>query len=76
MSVDEHQRTRILKKTSQEDFFALALMRVTRPELVSATTGACRGFRERQEILLTSLEYDSRLRTQPHEKIGRWKSGP
>jgi hypothetical protein len=35
MSLDEHQRTRMLKKTSQEDFFTLALIPVTGLHLFS-----------------------------------------
>ena len=56
MSSYEHQRTRILKKTSQEGFFALALIPVTGPELVSTTTGASRSFRDRQETLDNFIE--------------------
>jgi hypothetical protein len=51
ISLGEHQRARILKKTSQEEFFTLALIPVKRPGLVATVTGACRGFRARQETL-------------------------
>jgi hypothetical protein len=51
ISLAEHQRARILKKTSQEEFFTLALIPVKRPGLVATVTGACRGFRAGQETL-------------------------